>query len=290
MDALLNSNRVPEPHEATIISATMNTEREFINTLDTRIHQVEQDAEMARQHIQRLTAQLEAEARRVRLHEDVLLELQSTRTAVGQFIERKQAIMSSRRRIPGEVWRMIFLLLWESEFEQRNRSKRPFSVALQVGAVCQEWRDVAQTTMRLWSMLGYTFSSEERIQTRRNDELDHYLDLIGTATPHIILRDACSLLLPDMLFQVTTATELTVMLKHPDLQSEPQLTFPRSIHVFSHLRTLFIFSHQFIIQNGPGFLHPFPSLDYLRLMNVKIDSLQPIVPHINLKTLSIGGT
>jgi hypothetical protein len=290
MDALLNSNRVPEPQEATIILATMNTERDSINTLDTRIHQLEQDAELARQRIQRLTAQLEAETRIVRLHKDAILELQSTRNALGQSIERKQAIMSSRRRIPGEVWRKIFLLLWGSEFQQRKEFKRPLSVALQVGAVCREWRDLAQTTTRLWSILDYTFSPKGIIQSRRDNKLDHYLGRIGTAAPYIVLRDACSLLLPDMLCQVTTATDLTVVWKHPDLQSEPLLTFPLSTPVFSHLFTLSIFCHKSIIRTGPGFLHPFPSLGFLRLRNVEIHSLQPIVPHINLKILSIGGT
>jgi hypothetical protein len=288
MDALLNSNRVPEPHETTIISAMMNTERDSINTLDTRIHQLEQDAEIARQHIQKLTAQLEAETRRVRFHEDAILELQSTRNALGQAIERKLAIMSSRRRIPGELWRMIFLLLWESEFEQRNRSKRPFSVALQVGAVCREWRDIAQTTMRLWSILGYTFSPKKRVKSRRDKELDHYLDRIGTAVPYIILREACSLLLPDALFRAATAKALTIMLKHPDLQPESLFTFPHSTPVFSHLRTLTIFSQPHITQIVSDFLQPFPSLNCLRLVNVEIHSLPPIVPHINLKTLYIG--
>jgi hypothetical protein len=287
MDALLNSNRVPEPQEATVISAMMNTERDSINTLDTRIHQLELDAELARQRIQRLTAQLEAETRIIRLHEDAILELQSTRNALGQSIERKQAIMSSRRRIPGEIWRKIFLLLWGSEFQQGNESKRPLSVALQVGAVCREWRDLAQTTTTLWSILDYTFSPEERVKSRRDKELDHYLDRIGTATPHIILRKACSFRLPDVLCHVTTATELTIMLDHPDLQSEPLLTFPLSTPVFSHLCTLAISSHQYIIQTGLGFLHLFPSLDFLFLTDVEIHRSQPIVPHINLKTLSL---
>jgi len=257
MDALLHSNRLPEPHEATFISAMMNTERDSINILDTRIHQLELDAELARQRIQRLTVQLEAETRGLRLHEDAILELQSTRNALGQSIERKQAIMSSRRRVPGEIWRKIFLLLWGSEFQQKNKTKRPFSVALQVGAVCQDWRDIAQTTTRLWSILDYTFSPKERVKSRRDNKLDHYLGRIGTATPYIVLRKACSLHLPDVLYQVTTATEFTIMLKHPDLQAEPRLTFPLSTPVFSHLRTLSISSHQYIIQIVSDFLHPF---------------------------------
>jgi len=290
MDALLHSNREPEQHESTVLLAMMNTERDSINTLDTRIHQLELDAELARQRIQRLTAQLEAETRGLRLHEDAILELQSTRNALGQSVERKQAIMSSRRRISGEIWRMIFLLLWESEFQQRNKPKRPFSVALQVGAVCRQWRDLAQTTTRLWSVLDYTFSPVVRVKSRRDNKLDHYLDRIGTATPYIVLRKACSLRLPDVLYQVATATELTIMLRHPDLQSEPRLTFPRSTPVFSHLRTLLIHSHQYIIQIVSDFLHPFPSLDTLHLLNMEIHWLQPTVPHINLKTLLIGGT
>jgi len=289
MDALLHSNRVPEPHETTVLLAMMNTERDSINTLDTRIHQLELDAELARQRIQRLTAQLEAETRGLRLYEDAILELQSTRSALGQSVERKQAIMASRRRVPGEIWRKTFLLLWESELQQRNKSKSPFLVALQVGAVCREWRDLAQTTSRLWSILDYTFSPTERVNSRRDNKLDHYLDRIGTATPYIILRNACSLRLPDVLCQVLTAIELTIMLKHPDLQSEPQLTFPLSTPVFSHLRTLSISSNQYLIQIISDFLHPFPSLDTLRLLNMQIHWLQPTVPHINLKTLSIGG-
>jgi len=290
MDDLMYSNRVPEPYEATFISAMMNTERDSANTLDAKIHQLEQDAELARQRIQRLTAQLEAETRGLRLHEDAILELQSTRNALGQSIERKQAIMSSRRRVPGEVWQMIFLLLWGGEFRRKDRPKRPFSVALQVGAVCREWRAVAQTTMRLWSILDYTFSPTEGIQFRRDDKLDHYLDRIGTATPYIVLREACSLTLPDVLYQVTTATELTIMLKHPDPESTPRLTFPRSTPLFSHLRTLSISSHLYDIQIISDLLHPFPSLDTLCLMNMEIHWLQPTVPHTNLKTLSIEGT
>jgi len=290
MDALLHSNREPEPHETTVLLAMMNTERDSINTLDTRIHQLELDAELARQRIQRLTAQLEAETRGLRLYEDAISGLQNTRNALGQSVERKQAIMSSRRRVPGEIWRKIFLLLWGSEFQQRDEYKRPFSVALQVGAVCREWRDLAQTTTRLWSILDYTFSPKERVKSRRDNKLDHYLDRIGTATPYIILRKACSLRLPDVLCQVTTATELIIMLKHPDLQSEPQLTFPLSTPVFSHLRTLSISSHRYITQIVSDLLHPFPSLDTLYLLNMEFHWLQPIVPHINLKTLSIEGT
>ena len=124
MDALLHSNRAPEPHEAKIISSMMDTERESINTLDMRIHQLEQDAEMARKRIQRLTTQLEAETRGLRFHEDAIAELQTTRNVLGQSIERKQAIMSSRRRIPGEIWRKIFLLLWENKLQPLSWYKR----------------------------------------------------------------------------------------------------------------------------------------------------------------------
>ena len=290
MDALLHSNRAPDPHEATIILAMMNTERDSINTLDTRIRQLGQDAQMARQRIQKLTAQLEAETRGVRLQEDVILELRSTRNALGQSIERKQAIMSSRRRIPGEIWRKIFLLLWGSEFQHRNKAKRPSSGTLQVGAVCQEWRDLAQTTTRLWSILDYTFSQKKRVKSRRDDKLDHYLGHIGTATPYIILRKAHSLLLPDVLCQASTATNLTILLKHRDIQFEPQLTFPLSTPVFSQLCTLSISSHPHYLRIASDFLHPFPSLDCLHLIDMEIHWVQPIIPHVNLKTLSINGT
>src|SRR5258706_9276756 len=185
MDALLHSNRVPEPHEATILSSMMNTERNSVNALDARIHQLDQDAEMARQRIQKLTIQLEAETRGLRLHEDAIAELRTTRNALEQSIERKQAIMSSRRRIPGEIWRKIFLLLWRHEFRQTTTGKGAFSVALQVGAVCREWRDLAQMTTRLWSILDYTFSLKERVRERK---LYHYLNHIGVATPYIIFR------------------------------------------------------------------------------------------------------
>jgi len=117
MDALLHSNRVPEPYEATILSSMMNTEGDSINSLDTRIHQLEQDAGVARQRIQKLTTRLKAETRGLRFYEDAIAELRTTRNALGQSVQRKQAIMSSRRRIPGEIWREIFLLLWESEFQ-----------------------------------------------------------------------------------------------------------------------------------------------------------------------------
>ena len=293
MDGLLHSNRAPEPHEAIIISSMMNSERESINALDTRIHQLEQDAEMARQRIQKLTTQLEAETRGLRFHEDAITELQTTIDVLGQSIERKQAIMSSRRRIPREIWRMVFLLLWGNEFRERlnKRAKRPLSVALQVGAVCREWRDLAQTTTRLWSILDYTFSSNERVKSRREKKLYHYLDHIGAATPEIILRKAPSLLLPSPLCQATTASEqLTILLGHQDLINRPQLTFPLSTPVFSQLRKLNIYSPQHIIQIMSDSLRPFPTLDYLRLMNTGIHWLQPIIPHINLKRLYIEGT
>ena len=291
MDALLHSNRVPEPHEAILISSMVNTERESINTLDTRIHQLEQDAELARQRIQTLTAQLEAEIRGLRLHEDAITELQTTRNVLGQSIERKQAIMSSRRRIPGEIWRKIFLLLWGDEFRERSaKPKRPFSVALQVGAVCRDWRDLAQTTSRLWSILDYTFSLKERVRSRRENKLYHYLDHIGAATPYIILRKASCLLLPSPLCQATTAKELAILLKHSDLINRPTLTFPLSTPVFPHLRKLTIVSRRYIIQIMSDALRTFPSLGYLWLSNIGIHWLQPTIPHYNLKNLSIGGT
>jgi len=287
MDALLHSNRVPEPHETTILSSMMKTERDSINTLDTRIHRLEQDAEMARQRIQQLTTQLEAETRGLRLHEDSIAKLRTTRNALEQSIERKQATMSSRRRIPGEIWREIFLLLWESEFQRRSKHKPPFSVALQVGAVCREWRGLAQTTTRLWSIIDYSFSLKERVRERK---LYHYLDHIGAATPYIILRKARCLLLPSALCQATTAAELTIQLEHPVLQYGSRLTFPLSTPVFSHLCKLSIHSRQSIIPILSCSLRPFPALDNLRLTNTVIYWLRPIIPHINLKSLYIGGT
>jgi len=290
MDALFHSNRMPEPHEATIISAMMNAERDSIHTLDTRIHKLEQDAEMTRQHIQQLTAQLEAENRGLRLHEDMIMELQNARSASQQSIERKQAIMSSSRRIPREVWRMIFLLLWESEFMQRKKSRRPVAVALQVGAVCREWRNLAQTTTKLWSILDYTFSSREAIKSHRDDKLYHYLDRIGAATPYITLRRARFLLLPAALCQVTTATELTIRLNHVDIQVGLRLTFPLSTPSFSHLCTLFISSDGHVLRVMSDFLRPFPFLKHLCLTDIEIHWLEHTVPHINLKTLTIKGT
>ena len=135
MDALLRSNREPEPHEAKIISSMINTERESFNILDTKIRQHVRDAEMARQRIQKLTTELDAETRGLRLHEDAIVDLKTTRNVLRQSIQRRQAVMSSRRRIPGEIWRRIFLLLWGNEFQQRIRDTRTASVAIQVGAV-----------------------------------------------------------------------------------------------------------------------------------------------------------
>ena len=274
MDALLHSNRVPEPHEAKMILSMINTEKESFNSLDTRIHQLEHDAKMARQRIQKLTTQLDAETRGLRLHEDAIEELQTTRNVLGQSIQRKQAIMSSRRRIPGEIWRMIFLLLWGNSFKQLSGIKRTFPVALQVGAVCREWRDLAQTTTRLWSILEYTFSPDERVKSRRENELHHFLDHIGAATPEIILRKASSLRLPSVLRKKTTATNLVIMLEHQDLINRPQLTFPLSTPVFSQLRNLHIYSIQQNIQIMSDSLRPFPSLVNLHLTNTGIHLLQ----------------
>ena len=290
MDALLHSNRAPAPHEATILSSMMNTERDSLNSLDTRIHQLEQDAEMARQRIQKLTSQLNAETRGLRFYEDAIAELQTTRNVLGQSVERKQAIMSSRRRVPREIWQKIFLLLWGSEFQQRGKVKRPFSVALQVGAVCREWREIAQTTRRLWSILDYTFSMRERVQYQRERKLYHYLDHIGTATPYIILRNARSLLLPSALCQATTATGMVILLEHPDPRYPSQLTFPLSTPVFSNLCKLSIRSLKYINLIMSDSLRPFPSLDSLCLRDTGIHWLRPIIPHINLKSLDIGGT
>ena len=290
MDALLHSNRAPEPHEAKIISSMMDTERESINTLDMRIHQLEQDAEMARKRIQRLTTQLEAETRGLRFHEDAIAELQTTRNVLGQSIERKQAIMSSRRRIPGEIWRKIFLQLWGNESQPLDWYKRNSPVALQVGAVCREWRYLAQTTTTLWSRLEYTFSPNERVKSRRENELYHYLDHMGSATPYIILRKASSLLLPSPLFKAMTATELTILLEDTDLINRPLLTFPLSTPVFSQLSQLIICARRPVGQIMSDSLRPFPYLDFLSLVNAGIHWLQPIIPHVNLKNLSIRET
>ena len=290
MDALVHSNRAPEPHESIIISSMMNSERESINALDTRIHQLEQDAEMARQRIQNLTTQLEAETRGLQFNEDAIAELQTTRNVLGQSIERKQAMMSSRRRIPREIWRMIFLLLWRNEFQQLYKGNPTFPLALQVGAVCREWRYLSQTTTTLWRILDYTFSRKARVKSRRENKLYHYLDHIGAATPYIILRNASSLLLPSPLCQATTATKLIILMEHPDLINRPQLTFPLSTPVFSKLYQLSISSRQHIVEIMSDSLRPFPSLFNLRLTNMGIHWLQPIVPHINLKRLYIEGT
>ena len=290
MDALLHSNRVPEPHEVKIISSMINTEKESFNSLDTRIHQLEQDAEMARQRIQKLTTDLDAETRGLRLHEDAIAELQTTRNVLGQSIERKQAIMSSRRRIPGEIWRKIFLLLWGNEFsESHNGIRHIFPVALQIGAVCREWRHIAQTTKTLWSILDYTISPKGRVKSRRVKKLYHYLDHVSSADPYIILRNASSLLLPFAICKATTATDLVILMQHPDLLHRPPLTFPLSTPVFSQLSYLHICSFHHDIQIMSDSLRPFPSLVNLHLTNTGIHLLQPIIPHVNLKNLFIRG-
>lgn len=290
MDALLNSNRLPEPHEATFISAMINAERDSMNTLDTRIHKLKQDAKMARHRIQQLTTQLEAETRSLRLYEDAILELRTPRNALRQSIKKKQTIMSSRRRIPGEVWRMIFLLLWESEYQYMRKTCRPVAVALQVGAVCHEWRNIAQRTTKLWSILDYTFGSKKEVQLRRDTKLYHYLDHIGSATPYITLRRALSLRLPTTLCHVSTAAGLSIQLKHLDLQPGRQLTFPLSTPLFSHLRSLFIDSYEHVNQLMSDSLHPFPSLNCLHLTNMEIHRIQNTIPHTSLMSISIGGT
>ena len=81
----------------------MNSERDSINALDTRIHQLEQDAEMARQRIQKLTTQLEAETRGLRLHEDAIAELQTTRNALGQSIERIEQETDTERNLANDI-------------------------------------------------------------------------------------------------------------------------------------------------------------------------------------------
>ena len=185
---------------------------------------------------------------------------------------------------------MIFLLLWESEYQHRTKTNRPVAVALQVGAVCHEWRNIAQRTAKLWSILDYTFGSKKGVQWRRDKKLYHYLDHIGSATPYITLRRARSLCLPTILCHVSTTAGLVIQLRHLDLHPGCHLTFPLSTPLFSHLHSLFIDSHEHVIQLMSDSLHPFPSLTGLHLTNMEVHRLQNTIPHTNLLTLSVGGT
>lgn len=96
-----------------------------------------------------------------------LLEAKKTLShAPGSLIMRCKAVLSPIRRVPTEIWSMIFLMVLiadedevhEDFFVEARKDEAPLNVA----GVCQRWRAIALSTPALWRSLEITRTADLR--------------------------------------------------------------------------------------------------------------------------------
>lgn len=94
-----------------------------------------------------LISHLDQEVSRVKT---LLVDLQASRRALQSHVTQCKAILSPVRRLPAEI--VGLLLSYAVDFEPWT-SFAYQGAALRLGQICRSWRDVINTTSRIWSLI-----------------------------------------------------------------------------------------------------------------------------------------
>ncbi|KAF9030448.1 hypothetical protein BDZ89DRAFT_668145 [Hymenopellis radicata] len=87
-----------------------------------------------------------------------LESLEQERDALKNIKQNYENIISTRRRIPPEIWSVIFL--YAHSLESDHKFDWPSRTIWQLSQVCQTWRDLALSLHSCWSSIVLRFSSE----------------------------------------------------------------------------------------------------------------------------------
>ncbi|KAF9255140.1 hypothetical protein L218DRAFT_967545 [Marasmius fiardii PR-910] len=114
-----------------------------------------------------------------------IARLQTERDRLQTFIHNHRALLSPFRRLPSDIWRIVFVLcLPTSEFPVRSIKEAP----LLLTRVCRSWREIAVETPNLWNAIHInlalqfqTADDECVVQMRaRIDGVKRWLDRSGS--------------------------------------------------------------------------------------------------------------
>ncbi|KAK1218544.1 hypothetical protein PQX77_018773 [Marasmius sp. AFHP31] len=125
-----------------------------------------------------------------RLDEEIF-RLQAERQTLQQFVDLHRALLSPFRRIPADIWRLVFIkTLPENILGLCTRTTK--SSPLLLTTVCRSWREIALSTPNLWTSIhihlptDYTDNpnpfSISRLH-KRKEGLKVWLDRSGTSLP-----------------------------------------------------------------------------------------------------------
>ncbi|KAJ8095508.1 hypothetical protein PM082_023278 [Marasmius tenuissimus] len=124
----------------------------------------------------------------IRLLDEEISRLQAKRQMLKQFVDLHRALLSPFRRVPADVWRLIFVeTLPDHRIGLCTRTTK--SSPLLLTTICRFWREIALGTPRLWNSIHIHLPIEssrspdlECITTlhRRKEGLKAWLDRSGS--------------------------------------------------------------------------------------------------------------
>ncbi|KAJ8095409.1 hypothetical protein PM082_023179 [Marasmius tenuissimus] len=171
----------------------------------------------------------------IRQLDDEISRLQAKRQRLQQFVDLHRALLSPFRRIPTDVWRLIFIeTLPENILGLCTRTSR--SSPLLLTTICHSWREIALSTPALWTSIHvhlpieYSNSPDLVSVTRlhkRKEGLKVWLDRSGTSLP----------------ISISLAVQTYTLNNSPWNGEIVDLAYPRA-HTTDFIRLLTQYSHR----------------------------------------------
>ena len=158
-NSVLNTNYAPTDDEAIQIRA-------FCEKPQQKVWEIDREIQQLRERLNDL------------LHE---------RGALVEMLEHHKALVSPVRRLSPEMLQQIFFCCLPVD---RNPAVHPSEAPLLLGRICRLWREIANSTPRLWSAIHIVIPSKENasLASARYDALRTWLGRSGATPLHISLR------------------------------------------------------------------------------------------------------
>ncbi|KAJ8095354.1 hypothetical protein PM082_023124 [Marasmius tenuissimus] len=111
---------------------------------------------------------VQAPEEQIRQLDEEISRLQAKRQTLKQFVDLHHALLSPFRRLPADIWRLIFIqTLPDNVFGLCTRTTK--SSPLLLTTICHSWREIALSTPSLWNSIHIHFPIVQSSETLNPD-------------------------------------------------------------------------------------------------------------------------
>ncbi|KAG8835123.1 hypothetical protein FRC18_001024 [Serendipita sp. 400] len=162
---MTEKERLVESHSQSIQSSQINLQR-------------------AAQQVYQLEEEVESRRSILAFIDDSIRSFVDRRKQLSYQIDKKKDLIGPRRRIPAEVWALIFNEYIDEEeavYENNQREGRAGYPTLRLSHVCRFWRETVQTHPVLWRYIALPRATE--VSRNQWERINHYRLHLGVSLP-----------------------------------------------------------------------------------------------------------